>query len=142
MPTTVKTKWVGGMLFDAEMDGHHVLMDTNVQQGGKNAGPRPKPLLLTALAGCSGMDVVSILAKMKLPEYSFDIDIDAESTTEHPITYHAITIKYMFKGENLPQDKIVKAVTLSTEKYCGVNAMLKKAANIVVKIYINDYEVS
>jgi putative redox protein len=141
MGTTVKTKWVGGMVFDAEMNGHHLLMDADAQWGGKDAGPRPKPLLLAALAGCSGLDVVSILDKMQLKDYSFDIDTEAESTTEHPITYHTITIKFLFKGDNLPQDKIVKAVTLSSEKYCGVNAMLRKAANIIVKIYINDSEV-
>lgn len=141
MATQVKTKWLGGMVFDAELNGHHLKMDADAEWGGTNAGPRPKPLLLAALAGCSGLDVVSILDKMMVKDYSFEIDSEAESTSEHPITYHTITVKFMFQGENLPKDKIIKAVTLSVDKYCGVNAMLKKSANIVAKIYINNTEV-
>jgi len=99
-------------------------------------------LLLAALSGCSGMDVVSILEKMNVPEYKFDVDMEADSTTEHPITYHTIRMNFLFEGVDLPKDKFVKAVKLSTEKYCGVMAMLKKAANIIVKVYINAEEVS
>lgn len=141
MASSVTTKWTGGMVFDAEINGHHLLLDADPEWGGQDKGPRPKPLLLAALAGCSGLDVVSILSKMQVENYSFEIVTDADSTTEHPIVYHTITAKFMFKGENLPQDKIIKAVTLSTERYCGVNAMLKKAANVIVKIYINESEV-
>jgi len=137
----VVTKWTGGMVFDANVNGHHILMDADPQWGGKDTGPRPKPLLLAALAGCSGLDIVAVLNKMKVENYRFEIETDAESTTEHPIIYHTITAKFKFEGDNLPQDKIVKAVTLSTERYCGVNAMLKKAANVIVKIYINEVEV-
>ncbi len=88
------------------------------------------------------MDVVSILDKMKVPEYKFDVDMEADSTTEHPVTYHTIRMKFLFEGENLPKDKFVKAVKLSTERYCGVMAMLKKAANIIVNVYINGEEVN
>lgn len=129
------------MGFDAVVSGHHILMDADEQWGGENKGSRPKQLLLAALAGCSGMDVVSMLAKMHVPDYTFEMDTEGESTSEHPITYHTITIKFMFNGNELPKDKIVKAVKLSTEHYCGVNAMLKKAANVIVKIYINNTEV-
>ncbi len=141
MASKVVTKWTGGMVFDANVNGHHLLMDADPQFGGKDRGPRPKPLLLAALAGCSGLDIVAVLTKMKVDNYRFEIETDAESTTEHPIIYHTITAKFKFEGDNLPQDKIVKAVTLSTERYCGVNAMLKKAANVIVKIYINEVEV-
>ncbi|MDD4309195.1 MAG: OsmC family protein [Candidatus Cloacimonetes bacterium] len=141
MSTTVKTKWVGDMVFDAEINGHHLLMDADPEWGGKNAGPRPKPLLLAALAGCSGLDIVSILNKMQEKDYTFEIESEAESTSEYPITYHTILLKFLFTGETLHQDKIVKAVTLSTERYCGVSAMLKKSTNIIVKIFINGKEV-
>ena len=141
MSTIVKTKWIGDMVFDANVSGHHLLMDADSEWGGKDAGPRPKPLLLAALAGCSGLDIVSILNKMQISGYTFEIDSEAESTSENPVTYHTIMLKFKFAGDALPQDKIVKAVTLSTERYCGVNAMLKKAVNIIVKIYINDSEV-
>ena len=142
MASTVKTSWQGGMAFDAEVNGHHLVMDADEKWGGKNLGPRPKPLLLAALAGCSGMDIVSILAKMKVPDYRFEIETEAESTSEDPVIYHTIVVKFKFWGEQLPSEKLVKAVTLSTERYCGVNAMLKKSANVVVKILLNDEEVT
>ncbi|MDD2228193.1 MAG: OsmC family protein [Candidatus Cloacimonetes bacterium] len=142
MSHNVVTKWTGGMMFDADIGGHHVLMDADEEWGGNDKGARPKPLLLASLAGCSGMDVVSVLTKMQIKDYTFEIDIDGETTAEPPISYHTITIKFLFSGDNLPQDKIKKAVYLSTERYCGVNAMLKNAANIIVKIFINNMEVS
>lgn len=141
MPSSVITKWTGGMVFDAEINGHHLKMDADPEWGGTNQGPRPKPLLLAALAGCSGLDIVSILNKMQITNYHFEIVTDTENTLDHPIVYHTITTKFVFRGDNLPEDKIKKAVTLSTERYCGVNAMLKKSANIIVKIVINDTEV-
>lgn len=141
MASSVTTKWTGGMVFDAEINGHHLKMDADPEWGGTDQGPRPKPLMLAALAGCSGLDIVSILNKMQITDYSFEIVTEGEPTQEHPVTYHTITAKFIFKGENLPTDKLIKAVTLSTERYCGVNAMLKKAANVIVKIYINDSEV-
>ncbi len=142
MSTKTSMQWTGGMTFDAEVSGHHIIMDADSEWGGKNAGPRPKPLILAALSGCSGMDVVSILEKMRVENYKFRVDVDADSTTDHPIVYHTIRVHFHFYGENLPSDKIIKAVGLSTERYCGVYAMLKKAANIIVKTYINDQEVS
>lgn len=142
MADTVVTKWTGDLSFDSLVSGHHVTIDGDSEYGGHDAGPRPKALLLTALTGCSGMDIVSILKKMKVEDFSFEMEADGESTTDHPVVYHTITVKFKFSGENLPEDKIVKAVTLSTEKYCGVNEMLKQAAKIITKIYINDNEVS
>lgn len=141
MAGTVISKWTGDLSFDAQVTGHHVIMDGAKEFGGNDTGPRPKPLLLAALTGCSGMDVVSILKKMQVKDYSFEMEADGESTEEHPVVYHTITVKFKFNGAALPQDKIVKAVTLSTDRYCGVNAMLKQAAKVIVKIYINDMEV-
>jgi putative redox protein len=69
------------------------------------------------------------------------MDLEADSTSEHPIVYHTIRFNFFFEGENLPADKIVKAVSLSTERYCGVNAMLQKSANVLVKTFINSKEV-
>lgn len=142
MTTKTSMKWIGGLAFDADVLGHHIVMDADPQFGGMDRGVKPKPLLLAALSGCSGMDVVSILEKMQIPQYQFDVDVEADATSEHPITYHTIRMNFKFQGENLPADKILKAVYLSTEKYCGVGAMLKKAANIIVKVFINDVEVS
>ncbi|HNQ43056.1 MAG TPA: OsmC family protein [Candidatus Cloacimonadota bacterium] len=141
MSTVVNTKWTGGMSFDANVNGHHIIMDIAKDSGGTDAGPRPKAMLLAALAGCAGMDIVSILEKMKVEGYALDIAAEADSTTEHPIIYHTITVKFQFTGDNLPPEKLKKAVNLSTERYCGVSAMLNKAANIIPKIYLNDTEV-
>lgn len=141
MATKVVTKWTGGLSFDSLVTGHHVILDASEEGGGHDSGVRPKALMLTSIAGCSGMDIVSILGKMKVKDYSFEMDIEGESTTEHPIVYHTITVIYKFSGKDLPPDKILRAVTLSNETYCGATAMMRKAAKIVVKIYINDEEV-
>jgi len=141
MTTKTSTNWVKGMAFDAEISGHHLTMDADSEWGGQDLGPRPKPLLLAALAGCTGMDVVSILDKMKVGPYTFRMDIEADSTEEHPIVYKEIRLSYIFGGEALPQDKIMKAVKLSFEQYCGVSAMLKKAMPVNIKVFINEKEV-
>lgn len=129
------------MSFDALANGHHIPLDLGSEGGGQDLGPRPKPLLLVALSGCSGMDVVSLMEKMRVGEYKFRVDVEADSTSDHPITYHTIRVGFRFWGENLPPEKALKAVNLSVERYCGVHAMLSKAANIIVKTYINDEEV-
>lgn len=141
MSTKVVTRHIEGMSFESYSDGHTIPLDLSVEKGGKDTGPRPKPLLLTALSGCSGMDVVSILKKMKIENYEFEMELDAQSTEDHPIYYHTITMAFKFKGENLNAERIMRAVNLSNEKYCGASEMLKKAANIIVKVYINDEEV-
>lgn len=142
MKNTVSTKWTGDMSFDALVTGHHVVMDVAKDSGGKDSGPRPKAMLLAALMGCSGMDIVSILKKMKVEDYSFEMKADADTADEHPMVYTAIELFFMFTGDDLPQDKIEKAVNLSTQKYCAVNAMLAKTADIKVRILINGKEVS
>ncbi len=137
----VKTTWKNKMMFDSELDGHHVILDATDKVGGEDQGPRPKALLLTALSGCTGMDVVSILKKMKVEDYKFWIEMDADMTEEHPKYYKKIYMNYVFEGSNLPVDKIKKAVNLSEERYCGVSAMLKKASEIETKILVNGEEV-
>lgn len=125
------------MSFDVELHGHHFTVDADEQFGGKDRGPRPKALVLSALAGCTGMDVVSILGKMKMPYESFAIEIDASMTDEHPKVYDTITVRYIFTGPELDRGKIEKAVNLSQEKYCGVAAMLGKTATITADIVTN-----
>lgn len=141
MPSTVSTKWTGDMSFDALVTGHHIIMDVGSESGGRDSGPRPKAMLLASLMGCSGMDIVSILKKMKVEDYSFEMKADGDTAEDHPMVYTNIVLQFMFKGDDLPEDKIVKAVSLSTEKYCAVNAMLKKTAEIKVQVFINDSEV-
>jgi putative redox protein len=126
------------MSFDVEVNGHKFLIDADEKVGGENRGPRPKPLLLAGLGGCTGMDVISILRKMRVePEY-FNVVVLAESTNEHPMYYKKIHIEYQFRGKDLPMDKLEKAVNLSQERYCGVSFMLGKASEITSEIKILD----
>ena len=134
----VEIKWKELMSFEAKVNGHTFMLDADESVGGKNQGPRPKPLLLVALAGCTGMDVVAILEKMKVKFDDFSVDVSGELTEEHPKYYHKLHIEYKFKGEDLPLDKIQKAINLSQERYCGVSAMLGKAAEITHEIILED----
>lgn len=126
----VNTVFTGGMSFDTTVDGHTFKLDTKPAGGGNNEGPSPKPLLLSALAGCTGMDVVSLLNKMRVPFSDFSISIKANLTDEHPRVYDEATMVYQIKIAEADHDKMEKAVTLSKEKYCGVSAMLGKAFTI------------
>lgn len=138
MTHAVETSWKGNMKFDALVSGHHVMMDALPDVGGEDQGSRPKPLLLAALAGCSGMDVVSILRKMKIEPEAFDIRVEADVAEEHPKVYTKMHVIYLFKGKDLPLDKLQKAVDLSQDKYCGVSATFKKALPITYEIRIEE----
>jgi len=136
MKHKVNTSWLGNMKFDAVVSGHHVIMDALPAVGGNDEGARPKELMLAALAGCTGMDVVSILKKMRVePEY-FNIRVEAEMTEEHPKHYTAMHIIYEFKGEGLELEKLQKAVNLSQDQYCGVSTAYRKAMEITFEIVI------
>lgn len=123
MATTVA--WHQGMLFTATVDsGHPIPMDASESVGGENKGPRPKEMILAGLGGCTGMDVVSILRKMRQSWDRFEVGIEASSQKEHPRVYTAITMVYRIWGEVEPK-KFQRAVTLSAERYCPVSAMLR-----------------
>jgi putative redox protein len=128
--------WQKDMEFTAEINGHSITMDADISNGGGDAGPRPKILLLAGLGGCTGMDVVSILAKMQVVPEKFWMEISAEMSDEHPKIYNSIHLTYCFQGNNLPKEKLEKAVALSKEKYCAVSAMLSKSAEVQVEIRI------
>lgn len=122
------------MHFQAEVDGHIVNLDADEQFGGKDKGPKPKPLLLVALGGCTAMDVVSILNKMKVKYKNFKVSVSGELKEEHPKSYKTIKITYKIEGENIPYSKIKKAVDLSLDQYCGVNALLKQVCDVSYEI--------
>lgn len=126
------------MAFEVEVNNHKFIVDADEKVGGTDRGPRPKPLILAGLGGCTGMDVISILRKMRVePEY-FNVSVSAETTDEHPKYYNKIHLTYEFRGKDLPMDKLEKAVNLSQERYCGVSAMLTKAAELTHEIKILD----
>lgn len=124
------------MAFETEINGHKIFLDASNESGGKNLGPRPKLLVPAALGGCTGMDVVSILRKMKVEFDNLQIIIDSDLDEEHPKKFNKIKILYLFKGKNLPLDKIQRAVELSQEKYCGVSATLKESVELEYEIKI------
>lgn len=127
------------MKFDALVSGHHhVVMDALPDVGGEDSGPRPKELMLASLAGCTGMDVISILKKMRVEVEAFDMDIVADITEEHPKHYTAMHIIYKLKGKNIDPEKVKKAVDLSQEKYCGVSAAYRKALTLTYEIQITE----
>ena len=130
MGQTIETSWAGGMAFETILDDHKLAADAHPNVGGDGKGPRPKPLLLFSLAGCTGMDVVSLLKKMRVDFEDFKIQVSGELTDEHPKYYHKIHLTYQFKGKDINASKVEKAVNLSQDKYCGVSHMLKQAAEI------------
>lgn len=134
MNNTVAVTWKDGMAFEAEVNGFKLTIDAHEEVGGRNLGPRPKPLTLASLGGCTAMDVISILKKMRIEPSYFNIDVDGELTEEHPKYYHKIHLTYTFSGEGLDMEKLEKAVSLSQERYCGVSELLKKGAEITHSI--------
>ena len=138
MKNSVNLSWTGEMAFEATVNDHKIIIDADEKVGGKDGGPRPKALTLVSLAGCTGMDVVSILNKMRVKLDGFNVDVDGELTEEHPKYYNVITIHYTFKGKDLPMEKLEKAINLSQDRYCGVTAMLNKVATIKHTITIED----
>lgn len=141
MKQTSIANWLGKMAFDIELNDHHLIIDADPKVGGENKGPRPKGLLLSSLAGCTGMDVVSILKKMKVEDYKLKLVIDGELTEEHPKIYHTINLNYIFTGKDLSSAKLKRAVELSETRYCGVSEMFRKAATVNSKIIVNGDEI-
>jgi putative redox protein len=138
MNNQVNVSWKGNMAFEAEVNGFRLPLDADESVGGTNTGPRPKPLTLASLGGCTGMDVVSILKKMRVEPEFFNVSITGELTEDHPKYYHKIHLRYEFKGNGLDTEKLEKAVSLSQERYCGVSELLKKGAEITSEIVILD----
>jgi putative redox protein len=138
MKTSLDLNWTGNMSFETEMNGHKVVLDADPSVGGENKGIRPKPLMLLALAGCTGMDVASMLKKMRVEPEDLKITIEANMTEDHPKHYDKMHVIYTFKGKNLPMEKLQKVVNLSEEKYCGVSEVYKKAMEITNEIRIEE----
>ncbi len=127
--------WTGQMSFSGSApSGHEIRMDAATEIGGQNSGPRPTELLLHAVAGCTGIDIISILQKMRLNPNSFRIEIEGARADEHPKRFTNIHILYALEGE-LPEEKVVRAITLSKDKYCSVSHSLN--ADISVSYSIN-----
>lgn len=139
MTNHITTKWLGEMAFESNNpSGQTVRIDAGEESGGSGAGLRPKALMLSGLAGCSGLDVASLIKKMKLEVEDFKIETIANLTDEHPKYYDSVVVEYHFTGANLNEDKLKKAVDLSVEKYCGVMEMFRKFAKLDIKIFYHN----
>ncbi len=130
--------WNDGMSFEAELDGYTLMVDAAPEQGGQDRGPRPKGLLLTSLLGCTGMDVVAILKKMRVPIEKFTVHADGDLTTEHPKRFERVVLRYTFAGpEDMSVERIRRAVYLSETRYCGVMATVRASVDVRTEIVVN-----
>jgi putative redox protein len=133
MKTTIT--WTGQMAFSGiTPSGHEIKMDASAEVGGRNSGARPTELLLHAVAGCTGIDIISILQKMRLNPASFHMEVEGTRAEEHPKRFTNIHVHYALEGE-LPEDKVIRAIQLSKDKYCSVSHSLN--AMITVSYSIN-----
>lgn len=136
----VSTKWLENMSFESEINGHKIIIDAKEEVGGQDKGPRPKPLMLAALGGCTAMDVISILKKMRVEVKNLNVIVEGELTEEHPKHFRKMHVTYEIEGKDLPLDKIKKAVSLSEERYCGVSVVYRKALELTSEIVLKDGE--
>lgn len=134
----IETQWMGKMQFNALVNGHSVIMDAPERAGGEDNGPIPKPLILAALSGCTGMDIVALLRKSNEVINDFDIKVTGELSKQAPIQYVSIHLQYLFKADDNARQPVLQAVTDSQKKYCGVSSMIKKAIPVTWEIIFND----
>ena len=133
----LSVNWVDGMLMVGKShSGHSITMDGPIEIGGENLGVRPMEMLLLGVAGCTMIDVVTTLKKMRQDLSHCETKISAERANEHPKVFTDIHIQFIVKGKNLNSKKVDKAITLSAEKYCSASIMLGKTAKIT-----HDFEV-
>ena len=134
---TVRATLETGMRFDVETgSGHHVILDAAEHNGGQNSGPQPMEMLLVALAGCSGMDILTILRKKRQDITGYELRIHGTRAEEHPKVYLDITLEHVFSGHNIRPEAVERAIELTEERYCGASAMLGKTATIGHKFSI------
>ncbi len=120
-----------GMRFAAESgSGHHVTLDAAEQGGGENLGFRPMELLLVGLAGCTGMDVISILRKKRQDVTGYEVQVRGMRAEEHPMVFVEITVEHVVTGHHIQPEAVARAIELSEERYCGAGAMLGKVAHL------------
>ena len=142
MKLEAKIDWEQGLAFRAHLDGFDFIIDGPQASGGRNLGPRPKGLTLVSLLGCTGMDVISILEKMKVKVDKFEVAAEAILADEHPKKILAIKVIYTFTGDGLTSEPLQKAIALSEEKYCGVRATLIPAVTISHEILVNGHRLT
>ena len=135
----IKTVWTEKSQFESDNpSGYEFTMFDKSQDNGDVVGFAPKALMLSSLAGCSGLDVVSLLEKMRAEVANFKIEVTAELTDEHPKFYNKVKVDYHFTDSELHPAKIQKAVNLSVTKYCGVMEMFRQFADVEIEIFLHE----
>ncbi|MDO1502088.1 OsmC family protein [Winogradskyella maritima] len=130
MADKITTHWKGGLTFESDNpSGKTVKMDTDIEGQTQRFGLSPKAMMLSSLAGCSALDVISILDKMKSKIEDFKIEVSGELTDEHPRFYHTVKVDYHFYGAE-DEIKCKRAVQLSIDKYCGVMEMFRRFTDL------------
>ena len=131
MEHNATVSWAGRMTFLGRAGSNHTVpMDAGADFGGDSSATKPLELLLVALGGCTGMDVVSLLQKMRVPFTALEMRVRAERSEEHPKAYTRIDVEYVVSGTGIDEEKVQRAIELSQEKYCSVSAMLRKACPV------------
>lgn len=139
MTNKVTTHWKGGMQFLSDNpSGKTVMMDTSVEGSDERFGLSPKAMMLSSLAGCSAIDIISILDKMKVEIDDLKIEIEANLTDEHPKYYDKVKVDYHFYGSDLDEKKLKRSVDLSVEKYCGVMEMFRQFSEVSTEIFYHN----
>lgn len=134
MTHETKVTWVDDLKFDAFQNGKTFRIDGNHDES-ESTGVRPKALILSSLAGCTGIDIVDLLKKMRVEFSEFSLDVKADLTEEHPKVYDKVYLTYYIRLQNdEDRDKMERAVSLSQDKYCGVSAMIRRFAELHVKV--------
>ncbi len=142
MASTITLEWKNNTTFESVIDGHKLAIDTSVDMGGNDEGPRPKVLMLLSLAGCSGLDIASLFHKMRVVADRLEIEVSGELSDTVPAVFTSFHIVYRVWGKESDRDKIIKAIRLSEEKYCGVAVMYRKIGAVTYDIFINDNKIS
>ena len=137
MTHEIEAQWMGKMQFNALVNGHTIVMDAPERVGGEDHGPIPKPFVLSALSGCTGMDVIAMLRKADKQVTDFTIKVSGEISKVPPIEYVAVHLVYEFEGSEENRGGALQAVTDSQEKYCGVSHMLKKIMPVTWEVTYN-----
>ncbi len=125
------TTWVEKHQFISRQENNSIALDGDLEKG-----VSPKALLLSGLAGCTGIDVVDILGKMKVAFSGLTVEAAAEQTEEHPRVFKDISLIFRLKTMEDNRGKVIKAINLSMDKYCGVAAMLRKNSSIQYELII------
>ena len=133
----ISVKWIDGMLMVGKSDsGHAIVMDGPPEIGGENLGVRPMEMLLLGMTGCTVIDVISTLKKMREDVVDCQTQVSADRSEEYPKVFTNIHVHFVFRGKQLNPSKVDKAIKLSAEKYCSASIVIGKTAVIT-----HDFEI-